>query len=170
MSGNLKDLDNKATLNERMQNVTDTLISLYRKGRPSTDAEVKERIEEYFDSCRFGGLRPAMESLCMSLHISRETLRNWKNGVGCSRERQQIIQDARQLVLAESEQMAFQGALHPGVYAFYMKNVGDNYKDAPNDTPVIASPFIHRTQEEILASINQDLLTEVIESEDDYDN
>ena len=161
MSGNLKDLDNKATLNERMQGVTDTLISLYRKGRPFTDAEVRERVEEYFDACRFGGLRPAMESLCMSLHISRETMRNWKNGVGCSKERQQIIQDARQLVLAESEQMAFQGALHPGVYAFYMKNCGDGYKDNPNESAPNVSPFVFRTSEEILASLDTSLIDDM---------
>lgn len=167
MSGNLKDLDNKKALSERMQDVTDSMISLYRKGRPETDDEVRERIEQYFDACRFNGLRPGMESLCMALHISRETLRNWKNGKGCSQDRQNMIQDARQLVIAEAEQLAFQGALHPGVYAFYLKNVGDNYRDNPNEnSSAIIHPMITRTREEILASYDE-LLLDDLESEDD---
>lgn len=166
MSGNLKELDNKTALSERMQNVTDSLISLWKKGRPATDDEVRERIEAYFDACRFCGLRPAMESLCMALHISRETLRLWKNGQGCSKARQEMIQDARQLVLAECEQLAFQGAIHPGVYAFYLKNCGDNYKDNPNDDTPAVRPFFTRTREEIMASYDSTLLEQYGESED----
>lgn len=165
MSGNLKELDSKQSLSERMQDVTETMISLYRKGRPDTDEEVAERLDLYFDTCRFGGLRPAIESLCMALHISRETLRNWKNGIGCSRERQQMIEDARQLVIAEAEQLAFQGALHPGVFAFYMKNISD-YRDNPNETPQVGSPFFIRSREEILSSYDATLLEE-LESEED---
>lgn len=43
-------------------------------GRPQTDEEVANRINDYFEFCERSSIRPGIESLCMALHISRTTL------------------------------------------------------------------------------------------------
>ena len=67
-----------------------SLKELNALGKPQTDAEVQERIDQYFKFCENSGCRPGIESLCLSLHISRTTLFNWVRGYGCSPERKQI--------------------------------------------------------------------------------
>lgn len=112
-----------------VQELVTSLKELHDKGRPQTDAEVEERINEYFEFCSRSSVRPGIESLCLSLHISRTTLFRWANGEDCSEYRQELIQTAKGFVNAYIEQAMLSGKISPPSGIFLMKN-WLNYKDA----------------------------------------
>ena len=106
-----------------------SLSDLYQMGKPETDAEVQERIDKYFAFCEASSLRPGIESLALSLCVSRTTLFNWQNGIGCSKERQDIIIKAKLFVSAFLEQIMLNNKVYPGTGIFLLKN-WCNYRDA----------------------------------------
>lgn len=46
-----------------VQQIVSSLKELHDKGRPKTDEEVEERINEYFSFCERSSIRPGIESL-----------------------------------------------------------------------------------------------------------
>lgn len=111
-----------------VQHIVSSLKELHDKGRPQTDEELKQRIDEYFSFCERSSIRPGIESLCMSLHISRTTLFRWSNGIDCSSYKQELIQSAKSFIGAFIEQAMLCGKISPPSGIFLMKN-WLNYKD-----------------------------------------
>lgn len=111
-----------------VQEIVTSLKELHDMGKPKTDAEIKKRIDDYFSFCQRSNIRPGIESLCMSLHISRTTLFNWNNGTNCSRECQELIQSAKSFIGAYIEQAMLGGKISPPSGIFLMKN-WLSYKD-----------------------------------------
>lgn len=105
-----------------VQETVKSLKQLNDMGRPETDAEVQERIDQYFQFCEDSGCRPGIESICLSLHISRTTLFNWAHGIGCSQERQEIAERAKSFIGAFLEQSVLRGKISPPSGIFIMKN------------------------------------------------
>lgn len=105
-----------------------SLKELHDLGRPKTDTEVAKRIDDYFSFCERSGIRPGIETLCLSLHISRTTLFRWSNGIECSSDRQEIVQSAKSFIGAFIEQCMLGGKISPPSGIFLMKN-WLNYKD-----------------------------------------
>ena len=99
-----------------------SLKELNALGKPQTDREVQERIDKYFAFCERTSLRPGIESLCLSLHISRTTLFNWCHGIGCSHERQEIAEQAKFFIGAFMEQSVLRGKISPPSGIFILKN------------------------------------------------
>lgn len=149
-----------------MRDISDTLVSLRNMGKPQTDAEIKNRIDTYFDACRNSAVRPGIEGLSMALCVTRETLRNWANQVGCSAERAEYVRQAKQYILAILENLGLQNKVYPATMIFCLKNWAD-YKDTPQQLEIVSERPFMRSQAEILAGINSALLEE---SEDNYDN
>ena len=87
-----------------------------------------KRIDDYFSFCERSGIRPGIETLCLSLHISRTTLFRWSNGIECSSDRQEIVQSAKSFIGAFIEQCMLGGKISPPSGIFLMKN-WLNYKD-----------------------------------------
>lgn len=112
-----------------VQQIVTSLKELHDLGRPKTDDEVAKRIDDYFDFCQYSSIRPGIESLCMSLHISRTTLFRWNNGNDCSPYRQELIQSAKSFIGAFLEQAMLGGKISPPSGIFLMKN-WLSYKDA----------------------------------------
>lgn len=112
-----------------VQQIVTSLKELHDLGRPKTDDEVAKRIDDYFDFCQRSSIRPGIESLCMSLHISRTTLFRWNNGDDCSSYRQELIQSAKSFIGAFLEQAMLGGKISPPSGIFLMKN-WLSYKDA----------------------------------------
>ena len=107
----------------------ENLRQLNSKGKPKTDQELTERIDQYFQFCQNTGNRPGIESLCMSLCITRTTLFNWNNGINCTQERQEIIIKAKAFIASFMEQAVLRGKINPASGIFLMKNwLG--YKDS----------------------------------------
>ncbi len=105
-----------------VQEIVSSLKQLHDKGRPQSDAEVRQRIDDYFAFCEESSIRPGIESLALSLHISRQTLYRWGNGEDCSRERSEMIRSAKSLIGAFIEQSMLQGKISPPSGIFIMKN------------------------------------------------
>ena len=143
--------------------ITDTIYSLRAKGKCETDAEVQTRIESYFQACRDASIRPGIESLCACLNISRQTLWNWCAGNGCTQARQEMAQNAKQLINGVLEEMSLNGLISPPTAIFLMKN-WMHYKDSVEIEPQ-GNPFRFRSQEEILATYNESLFDSVLGDE-----
>ena len=120
------------TLNDiepgEVSEIVTSIKELHDLGRPTTDDEVESRINEYFALCQRSGLRPGIESLCLSLHITRTTLFNWSHGEKCSERRQELAQSAKAFIAAYLEQAVMRGKISPPSGIFLMKN-WLNYKD-----------------------------------------
>lgn len=111
-----------------VRQIVNSLQELHQMGKPETDFEVEDRINQYFKFCENSSVRPGIESLCLSLHITRTTLFNWANGKGCSDVRQELAQSAKAFISAFLEQATLQGKLNPASSCFLFKN-WCNYKD-----------------------------------------
>lgn len=108
--------------------VVGSLRELNDLGKPVTDEELENRIDEYFKFCQRTGNRPGVETLCFALHISRTTLFNWNAGLGCGEYRQELISRAKGFIAAFMEQAMTRGKISPPSGIFLMKN-WLNYKD-----------------------------------------
>lgn len=111
-----------------VRQIVNSLQELHQMGKPETDFEVEDRINQYFRFCENSSVRPGIESLCLSLHITRTTLFNWANGIGCSDVRKELIQSAKAFIASFLEQATLQGKLNPASSCFLFKN-WCNYKD-----------------------------------------
>lgn len=111
-----------------VQQIVTSLKELYDLGKPQTDEEMKQRIDEYFSFCERSSIRPGIESLCMALHISRTTLFRWSNGLDCTKYRQELVQTAKTFIGAFLEQAMLGGKISPPSGIFLMKN-WLSYKD-----------------------------------------
>ncbi|WP_287649978.1 hypothetical protein [Blautia sp.] len=122
-----------------------SLLELNHLGKPETDTEVKNRVNQYFQFCQDTGTRPGIETLCLSLHISRTTLFNWSSGIGCSAERQEIIEKAKTFIAAFLEQIVLRGRISPPSGIFLMKawlGYRDtiSFEDINKKNPVLDKP------------------------------
>ncbi len=143
-----------------VQTIVTSLQELHALGRPKTDEEFKNRIDEYFAFCQRSSIRPGIESLCLSLHITRQRLYDICNGVSCSEERQQAAQSAKSFIAAYIEQAHLQGKINPASGIFLMKN-WLNYKDsisfeegATQQKETIAKMTIEDRQKELAGLID----------------
>jgi len=140
---------------EKVQELVTSLKQLHDRGKPETDEEIKQRIDEYFSFCERSSIRPGIESLCLSLHISRTTLFNWNRQIGCSEKCQEYIQSAKAFIGAFIEQAVLGGKISPPSGIFLMKN-WLNYKD----TVSIEESTRDTVQELITARTPEDIAKE----------
>jgi hypothetical protein len=106
------------------------LKELSAKGKPTNTTELKKRIDSYFEFCANEDFRPGIESLCLSLGVTRTTLWNWCKQKGCDEEWAEECQKAKQFILTFLEQISLTGKINPASSIFYLKNWGaysDNY-------------------------------------------
>lgn len=106
----------------QVREIVSSLLELHDLGQPATDQEVEERINAYFEFCERSSIRPGIESLCLSLHISRTTLFRWNNGQDCSERRKELIQTAKSFIAACLEQYFLSGKINPATGIFLAKN------------------------------------------------
>ena len=106
-----------------------SLNDLYSMGRPNSDDEVEQRIDEYFRFCEQSSIRPGIESLGLALSVSRTALWNWEHGIDCSARRQQLVVKAKSFVTSYLEQAMLNNKIYPGSAIFCLKNWA-GYKDS----------------------------------------
>lgn len=105
-----------------------SLMELSAKGKPKDITELNQRIKEYFSFCSEKNFKPGVESLSLSLGISRNTFWCWCNGVGVDEEWSNSCQVAKQSIISFVEAAATSGKLNPAISIFILKNIA-NYKD-----------------------------------------
>lgn len=113
---------------EKVRAIIHNLKELYDMGKPQTNEELRERIDEFFEFCERTSVRPGIQALCTALHVSRMTLFRWSNGEDCDRERQEIISMAKSFIDSFLEQVTLSGQVSPPVGIFLLKN-WCSYKD-----------------------------------------
>ena len=106
-----------------------SIMELSTRGKPQTVAELKERLAQYFSFCEEHRFRPGIETLSLSLGVSRQTFWAWcTKDSGKDSEWREACQQARQIVISFLEQSALCGHLSPPVSIFLLKNLA-SYKD-----------------------------------------
>ncbi len=137
----------------KTQEIVTSLMQLHEMGRPKTDEEVERRIDDYFRFCQVSSIRPGVESLCLSLSVSRQTLFRWANGEDCSKERQEMVRAAKAFIASFIEQALLSGKISPPSGIFLAKNwLG--YKDTislEESIPKQENKLQGRTPEQIAA-------------------
>lgn len=107
------------------QFVSETIASLQdltRLPKPTTNGEIKERIDTYFNFCQERGMIPEIEGLAAALRTSRKTLYMWSRGSGCDSERMEIIENAKNLIHSFLMQASLRGKVPIPTGIFLMKN------------------------------------------------
>lgn len=108
---------------EKIQGLITSLEQLYRLGKPKTNEELRERIDNYFTFCASSAVRPSVESLALACGVTRQTLYYWKKGEkGADAEKQEIIEHALSLIHTFLEQCILSGAINPPAGIFLAKN------------------------------------------------
>lgn len=142
------------------QEVAICLYDMPKGEKPRNINELRARLANYFDFCRETGFRCGIETLCLSLGITRQTLLNWCRGEGCSQEWQDQCLLAKQYIYSFLEQASLTGKINPVLAVWYGKN-WCGYKDAislEENTPVV----VHRSK------TLEDIQRERIEREQNY--
>lgn len=114
---------------EYTKEMVGSLMQLYSKGKPKTDEEVRQRLNDFFQFCDNSCIRPGIEVMALSLSVSRQTLCNWENGINCSKERQEIIIQAKLFCTSFLEQLMLHNKVFPGTGCFFLKNWA-HYQDS----------------------------------------
>ena len=96
-----------------------------------TDA-VRERVKWFFEWCSERDIRPGVELLALSLGCTRQTLLNWQHE---GSDRGHIIDAAKQVIAALTEQWGLTGKLNPAAFCFILKNHFNYVDNVTIDTP-----------------------------------
>lgn len=158
--------------------IVQDLRQLYRwgghvRGDMSDDALFRERISCYFDFCAERQMRPGVEGMALALGVTRQTILNWRHGIGSSQQRQNDVQQAYQLISASLEQMGLQGKISPPSYIWLSKN-WQGYTDCIRiEADTTQEKGVMSTPEEIAARYadakKPELPPELLEPEPDFD-
>lgn len=107
-----------------------------------SDDEIETRIEEFFKWCVDTGTRPSMERLALAVGTTRETIRNWRHGIGCSDERKYMFQEAMEAVAAFDAEMVNTGKMPVVAYIWRSRN----YYDMTDEKRIIIEADTDRVQ------------------------
>ena len=122
-----------------------SLMELSKQGKPQTEQELAQRINDFFGFCQQSSLRPGIEILSAALGVHRGTFWEWCNGRGGkSEEWRNICLQARQLVVCFVEQASMAGHLNPATSCFLLKN-WSGYQDSVSIetiNPIPNEPFL----------------------------
>ena len=89
----------------------------------ATDEEIEARTEEFFKWCLDTGTWPTVERYALAIGTTRETIRKWQHGVGCSDDRKAMMQQAIEMMAAFDADRVIRGKMPPIPYIFRSKNL-----------------------------------------------
>lgn len=94
----------------------------YDKKPVRSNEECADRLNEYFHHVAQTGEIPTVEKMCLALGIARSTCWNWKNGIGCNRERMDMIKKAYDIMGALDAELVSRNKIPQVTYIFRAKN------------------------------------------------
>lgn len=118
---------------EDKQYICSSLRELANKGKPKNTEELAKRINGYFDYCQNNNMPIGIESLSLSLGITRQQFWNWCNGNNCNKEWQEICLQAKQYIYAFIENATLTNKINNITGIFLFKSVC-GYEETPNNT------------------------------------
>lgn len=107
------------------------------KREPCKDnAEIAERLNEYFQICYEYGQIPTVEDMALSLGVDRRTLWKWEQESSKNRERAEMISRAKEIMAAIDAKLVTEGKIIPVTYIFRAKN----YYGMKDQNEVVLTP------------------------------
>lgn len=107
-----------------------------------TDDEIEARTADFFEWCVQTGTSPSMERFALAIGTTRETIRRWRSGIGCSDERKYLMQQAVEMMAAYDAEMVNKGKMPVVSYIFR----GKNYYDMEDTKRVMVDADTDRVQ------------------------
>ena len=107
-----------------------------------TDDVIEERTEEFFKWCLDTGTLPTMERYALAIGTTRETIRRWRNGIGCSDDRKYMMQKVVEMMAAFDAEMVIKGKTPVVSYIWRSKN----YYDMSDEKRIIIDSNIEKVQ------------------------
>lgn len=107
-----------------------------------TDEEIETLTEQFFAWCVETGTGPTMERYALAIGTTRETIRRWRNGIGCSDDRKYLMQQAVETMAAYDADMVLKGKMPTVPWIFRAKN----YYDMEDNKRVIVDTSVDRVQ------------------------
>lgn len=113
--------DEKRKLTARL--LTETLRT-YNMPRVKSDAELEQRLADYFIHCAQNGEKPTVEQMSQCTGYTYATVYDWEVGrnKGFSSDTSNIIKKAKELLRVFDAKLLMEGALNPVSYIFRAKN------------------------------------------------
>lgn len=108
----------------------------YDKKPVRSNEECADRLNEYFHHVAQTGEIPTVEKMCLALGIARSTCWNWKNGIGCNRERMDMIKKAYDIMGALDAELVSRNKIPQVTYIFRAKN----FYDLSDTQQIVVSP------------------------------
>lgn len=135
MKGKLENYPNRelTKLNgkEFVGQTVDSLVQLADLGAITTDAELTDRINMYFDFCVAHNLRPGVQTLCLALNCSRQSFWCWCHGDRTLNKSSEWVRQCRRakgIIDSFLETSVLEGKISPPSGIFLLKNYC-NYSD-----------------------------------------
>lgn len=97
-------------------------LEFYDRPIVKSDDECRQRLYDFFETCRLTGQLPTVEKMIMALGTIKQTVWNWENGIGCSPTRMDLIKKAKEFIASFESEMVTEGKINPVVYIFRAKN------------------------------------------------
>ena len=128
----------------------------------ATDDEIEERTENFFKWCRETGTWPTMERFALAIGTTRETIRRWRNGIGCSDDRKYMMQQAVEMMAAFDAERVVNGKFPVVGYIWRSKN----YYDMEDNKRIIVDTGADRVQSaESLVAEARNLAGDIIDGD-----
>jgi hypothetical protein len=94
---------------------------LGQNGKPKTQQEMQDRIDEYFQLCQSYGLNPTVEGLALAVDYDRRSLFDIQNGKG-RLAFSDIVKKAKDFIANYDAILASANKINSAVYCFRSKN------------------------------------------------
>lgn len=107
-------------------------------GRPlvRTDDECAERLQEFFTVLAETGELPSVEKMALCLGTTRKSIWDWENGISCSKRRQDMIKQAKEMLAAMDADLVSNNKIPQVTYIFRAKN----FFGMKDQTDVVVTP------------------------------
>lgn len=113
-----------------IMDIQDKLLEMGKLGRVQDADEMLERYNQARDIFKSQDMRLGIESICLCLGITRQTLWNWERGIGCDNDMQMVAKMIKQANASYLETLTLSGKVSPPVGIFALKNMA-NWSDTP---------------------------------------
>lgn len=119
-----------ASVKHNLQNIKEGDISrivresyqYFNRKPPKDNAEIAERLNEYFRQCNEEGQIPTVEDMALALGVWRQRLWDWENDSRSNPERADMVKKAKEIIGGIDAKLAAEGKIPQVVYIFRAKN------------------------------------------------
>lgn len=137
LPGAPQSLERYASANgEEVSDMLHSVMRWYGRKPVQTDEECAERLNEFFQTLAETGELPSTEKMALALGVTRQAIYYWETGQRGSKARQEMIQQAKELLAAMDAELVSRGKIPQVTYIFRAKN----YFGMKDQTDVVVTP------------------------------